>query len=144
MDKTRLPNNMCLVYEYMDKHKSRIITIDQFIWRGFGKDIAEALDMQVGSVYNLIAKLVELGCISRIRHGGTNTPSLYKLIKEPDGFEYTLLKEQAVGSRAKSPTKNERIQDSLNRLSNRVTELERQFKELEVKYTQLKIDLRSQ
>lgn len=128
MDRTRLPNGICAVYEHMDKNKILLKDTEQLIWRGFGLDIAKALNLRVGSIYNIIGQLVDLGCITRLRHGGINTPSVYAIIKEPDGYQYTLQKEQAVMfDRVRMPTQYERTQDAITRLTNRVTELERRL-----------------
>lgn len=135
MDKTRLPENLCRVYEYMDNNKEVLLVLDaseMSVWRGFARDISEALDLPTTSVYNIIARLIDLGSLTRIRHGAAKTPSVYRIDKEPDDYQYTLNKEMfALSTELRSPTKYERMQDSVTRLTNRVNELERRVKELE-------------
>lgn len=103
-------------------------------WTGFGVDIAAQTKINVNHVYRYMTTLESLGCIRRIRHGAASTPSIYQLLKEPDADEYDLMRERGLTTgRIQVPTQWQRVQDSINRLNNRITDLELRLARVERK-----------
>lgn len=117
---------MLIVYNYLYDHQNN------GRWRGYGADIAEGTKLHVNMVYRCIGKLEGIGSIRKLRHGGLNSPSVYQIIKEPDGNEYELMKERSIMTgRFEMPTQWSRVQDSLNRVNNRLNEIELRLERLE-------------
>lgn len=122
----KLPRNVLIVYNYLYDHQNN------GRWRGYGADIAEGTGLHVNMVYRCIGKLEGIGSIRKLRHGGLNSPSVYQIIKEPDGNEYELMKERSIMTgRFEMPTQWSRVQDSLNRVNNRLNEIELRLERLE-------------
>lgn len=126
----KLPRNVFLVYQYM--YNNRIMEDSSIVFRGYGADIASGTNIKTYLIYRYISMLEILGSIKKLRHGAANSPSVYLLIKEPDGHEYDLMKDRSIMTgRDEMPSKSTRLQDSLNRLVNRLNDVERRLERLE-------------
>lgn len=131
MGRTPLPENMARLYHLMESSK-HYVDIDptgnvSHRWQGFAKDLAKEMAMSPNSVYRIVAHLTENGCIRLIRHGGMNTPSIYELLRAPDNSAVLLRDRAFMDGRIQAPSKTAKLQDAITRLTNRVTELERQM-----------------
>lgn len=141
----QLPRNLHLVFAYLNENSESLNKRDFFqdptkedetlrIWRGKGKDIAEATGIKSQNVYRNISTLSIMGCIVKIRHGSRDVPTVYQILKEPDQHEYLLLLERNIMSeKLELPGKADRAQDSVNRLISRINDLERRVRFLEGK-----------
>lgn len=122
----KLPGNLMKVYNYLYENQ------EDGKWSGFGADISEATGIFIKHVYRNITTLEALGCVKRARHGSANSPSIYLILKEPNAEEYDLLKSRGLTTARKGvPTQWQRVQDSINRLNNRITDLELRLARLE-------------
>jgi len=140
-EKTQQPERILQVYEYLKTNSqntpwSAIFGSDSgvpvIIWRGYGREVSEATQTSVNTVYKCLSTLEILGCIKKIKHGAYQSPGIYQLIKEPDTEEYQNLKDRSVlTDKLEFPSKTTRLQDSLNRLSTRVSELEFRLERIE-------------
>ncbi len=138
-----LPKGIVQVFEYLDSRKMESTWEELagpfssrkgelFIWRGFGQEIADALSMKLKYVYSSMSVLESLGSIKKIRHGAYATPSIYRVMDEPDVLEYIKLKERSIlFDRPQLMTKSDRVQDSLNLALHRITVLESKVNRLE-------------
>jgi hypothetical protein len=80
-----------------------------------------------------MAKLAVLGCVKRAAHGGRSAPSVWLLIKAPDRAEYESLLERSLDSgRFTIPTRTQKIQDAINNLMSRLSELEQEIERLKL------------
>lgn len=126
----RLPESVILVYGYM--YNNRTDDGRKTFWRGYGKEIAEAEKLQLSLVYQAIGKLVTLGSIKKLRHGAKDSPSIYQILKAPDGKQYEDLKDRSLMTgRLEMPSQWSRVQDSINRLNRRMNDFERRLERLE-------------
>lgn len=108
-------------------------------WRGFGQEIATATKLQINVVYRCIGILETIGSLKKLRHGAYKTPSLYKLIKEPDGDEYIQMKEVSViTGRLEMPTSWQRVQDSLSRMRNELNEIHYELNRMKLEMAELR------
>jgi len=132
----RLPKDISRVFDYLNERKVKAtwseiygpmsdLSGEIYIWRGYGKEIAQELDINLRATYNSITVLESLGCLRKIKHGAQNTPSIYRIVKEPDVTEYYRLKEQSsMFGKPIAMSKADRLQDSLNKALHRISVLE--------------------
>lgn len=130
-----MPRSVLAVYKHMDR------TSKDGEWQGFGKEIADEISIKLNVVYRSIGMLENLGCIKRMRHGANKAPSIYRLIKEPDGAEYQQLKAQSIMTgRLEMPSQAQRVQDSITRLRSEVNSLTYEVGQLRVRLERLEHD----
>lgn len=137
----KLPKAVVDVWQYMMDHHDTALPETIFnnknpehliVWRGFGYEIAKAVHYNKNVVYRSISILETLGSIRRIKHGAGPAPSVYQLLKEPEGKEYLAMKERSlISDRLQVPTQAQRIQDTLTRFTNRLNDIERRLRDLE-------------
>lgn len=114
-----LPDNVEKIWNYLVDNSR------EGSWSGFGTATAKVLRMNQGYFYRCMTLLEHIGSIEKIKHGSNGSPSLYKLIKPPEGVEYQAYKTRSLTiDRARAPSKYDKLQDSITRLTNRVNDLE--------------------
>jgi hypothetical protein len=136
----KLPSNTLRVYEYMiDNSLFMDNTLFYFtedtakikVWVGYGKTIATHIERSIDTVYQAFGLLQVRGFLKKLRHGGSSHPSAFQILPLPDDYAVDLqLVRQSVILGAQSSSKYDKIQDSITRLTNRVSELEAQVEEL--------------
>ena len=144
--KSPLPPSIVDVFEFLNSrkeevHKSIILglryaneTDNIWIWRGFGRDIAKHVHYNINVIYRTLSLLDTLGSIKLLKHGAGPAPSVYQIIREPQGKEYIEMKERSlISDRLQVPTQAAKIQDTLNRINNRLNQLEARMKIMESK-----------
>lgn len=136
---------MQAMYSYMLASSETVNTRDYFrfdvptntptaqIWRGFIREVAEALAIPRYSVDQALGRLVSLEAIRQISRGTHGNPSVYLLMEAPTAETYDALQERsATTGRYKPATPLQRAQDSVNRLAKRVAELEQRLERIEL------------
>lgn len=102
------------------------------IWRGFVKDIAEALEIAKHLVDSAVTNLIYVESVRRIYRGSHGHPSIFYLIESPDNNKFMQLQELSHRTgRYHTLTTEQRLQDTINRLANRVSALEAKVERLE-------------
>lgn len=135
---------MSIIYQYMMDHGTSERALEYFsfdvpqdvefisIWRGFTKEIAEALSIKKHLVDQSMANLTYVESIRRVYKGSHGHPSIYHLIESPEQNKFMQMQERNHRTgRYKTLTKEERMQDTINRLNNRVITLEEKVERLE-------------
>ena len=125
----RQPILIVQVYKYLDKHKDK-----DNRWTGFIATIAQNISTPISSasVSRVIMQLQVMKCIKRIKHGAYGHPGIYEIVKPFDESEYKDFKiNSLISDRLEVPTYTARMQDSLNRLNNRLSEVELRLRRLE-------------
>lgn len=103
------------------------------IWRGFVREIAEALELPKHSVDEAIRNLCYVESIRRIYKGSHGHPSIFYLIESPDENKFLQLQELSHRTgRYQTLTTEQRLQDSINRLVKRLVTLEEKVERLEL------------
>lgn len=99
------------------------------IWRGYARDLATKLDLTVGQVSNALSLLDTVGSISLVTRSNQYRPALYVFLKPIEMKDLLELKERSlITGDLKTTTKNQRVNDTLNRAINRIDKLEMQTK----------------
>lgn len=128
---------MTQIYQYMIDHGNSEKALEYFqfdvprdvetisIWRGFAKEIADDLGVPKHLVDQAITNLCYVESIRRIYKGSHGHPSIYFLIEPPELNKFMQLQELSHRTgRYHTLTPEQRMQDSVNRLTNRVIALE--------------------
>lgn len=140
MEKNTLPKRLARIYLFLAENSEIVPWSAVFekhdevrIWKGFGQSVADELDFNINAVYRYFHMLEVMGCIKKIRHGAATSPGIFQLLKEPKTSSYYDLKDRSLttGLTSYTPTQSTRLQDSVNRLYNRVTELEKRMERIE-------------
>lgn len=134
---------MKLVYQYMLEtgESKKALEYFQFdvpqdvemisIWRGFVKDIAEALDIAKHLVDSAVTNLTYVESVRRIYRGSHGHPSIFYLIESPDNNKFMHLQELSHRTgRYHTLTTRQQLEDSINRLARRVQALEAEVERL--------------
>ena len=94
---------------------------DVIVYEGMiTKLICSDLNYAMPMYTRILRCMQELGCIRQIRRGGSTTPSLWELIKEPDENAFLAL----VPKKRKPVSKVEMLADQVNSLTSRVNQME--------------------
>lgn len=105
---------------------------DISIWRGFVKDIADALELKKHLVDDAVKNLTWVESVRRIYRGAHGHPSIFYLIEPPEENKFVALQELShVTGRYHTASPEQRAQDSINRLVSRITALEARIERLE-------------
>jgi hypothetical protein len=136
---------MVAIYDYMASH-SEIVSPNEFfkfgipatmtgeirIWRGRSIDLQNEFQHNRKIVDQTITALMNTEAIQRISRGSSVTQSIYLLGNRPEVLTYESLKERSlVTGRAEIRTPTQRAEDAVNRLNQRITELEQRVERLE-------------
>lgn len=101
------------------------------VWRGFIKDIAEELDIKKHLVDQAMMNLSYGESIRRVYKGSHGHPSIYQLIEAPEQNKFMQMQERNhLSGRFKTLTPEQRLQDSITKLVNRVIALEEEVERL--------------
>lgn len=101
------------------------------VWRGFVKDIAEALDIKKHLVDQAMVKLNYAESIRRVYKGSHGHPSIYQLVEAPEQNKFMQMQERNhLTGRFHTLTPEQRLQGSINALVNRVIALEEELERL--------------
>lgn len=135
---------MSAIYQHMMEHSSTEKALDYFkfdvpqdveyisVWRGFIKDIAEALDIKKHLIDQAMQNLIYVESIRRVYKGSHGHPSIYQLIEPPEQNKFMQMQERNhISGRLKTLTPEQRLQISINSLVNRVVALEEKCERLE-------------
>lgn len=135
---------MILIYQFLTEHSSteRALELFEFdvpqdvetisIWRGFVKDIANAMNLKKHLVDQAITNLIYVESIRRIYRGSHGHPSIFLLIESPELNKYLQLQEKShLTGRYHTLTPEQRMERSFNQLVNRVTAVEERLERLE-------------
>lgn len=102
------------------------------VWRGFIKEIAEALDIKKHLVDQAMLNLKYVESIRLVYKGSHGHPSIYQLVEAPEQNKFMQMQERNhISGRAKTLTPEQRLQTSINQLVNRVIALEEKCERLE-------------
>lgn len=102
------------------------------VWRGFIKDIAQELDIKKHLVDQAMTKLSYGESIRRVYKGSHGHPSIYQLIEAPEQNKFMQMQERNhLSGRMRTLTPEQRLQDSINKLVNRVIALEAEVERLQ-------------
>lgn len=135
---------MALVYQFMLEHgtSERALEFFQFdvprdvevisIWRGFVRDIAEAMQIKKHLIDQAVTNLCYVESVRRIYRGSHGHPSVFYLIEPPENNKFMQLQELSHRTgRYHTLTPEQRLNDSITRLVNRVVVLEAKVERLE-------------
>lgn len=104
---------------------------DIYVWRGIRSNIAADLNLKQHLVDQAITQLRYVESVRRVYKGSAGHPSIYWLIEPPDQNKFALLQERSYRmGRFKSLTLEQRLQESVTRLTNRVIALEEEVERL--------------
>lgn len=144
---TKLLDRMVMLYEHM---QARSITIETAeypsygisvewptdtvtIWRGSAQTLADNFVLKKHLVDVAIAKMLAMDCIIRLTVGYSSVPSMYLLKNRPTLDEYNALIERSiVTGRRTLPNQNQRLNDSINRLTNELADLRQRVERIEL------------
>lgn len=113
------------------------------IWRGYARQLAERLELTTAQVSNCLSLLDIIGSISLVARSNQFRPALYVVLRPVEIREIIDFKERSlITGDLKTPTKNQRINDSLSRALNRIDKLEYQVKILTANLQKLEDRLR--
>jgi len=102
------------------------------IWRGHTADIATKLNEKRHVIDRAITSLTILESIRKVARGSHSTPSVYLIGTRPSQLAFEALKERSLlTGRVEIRTQGQQAQDAVNRLNNRVRELEQRVERLE-------------
>lgn len=134
---------MTEMYQYMMEHATYERALDYFkfdvpqdveyisVWRGFVKDIAEALNIKKHLVDQAMTKLNYGESIRRVYKGSHGHPSIYQLIEAPEQNKFMQMQERNhLSGRFTTLTPEQRLQTSINSLVNRIIALEEEVERL--------------
>jgi hypothetical protein len=144
MEKQTLPfTRMIEIYQFMMSQATSERALEYFkfdvpqdvefisVWRGFVKDIAEALNIKKHLVDQAMVNLNYGESIRRVYKGSHGHPSIYQLIESPDQNKFMQMQERNhLTGRFKTLTPEQRLQDSITKLVNRVSALEDEVERL--------------
>lgn len=135
---------MTLIYDYMMQNSSSEKALDYFrfdvprdveyisIWRGFLRNIADELDIKKHLVDQAMQQLFYVESVRRMYKGSNGHPSIFYLIEPPEQNKFMQMQEKNhITGRFHTLTPEQRAQDSINRLTNRVIALEEKIERLE-------------
>ena len=145
-DPSRLPKNLAEVYTYMDENSHLIDPREIFgfaardddseikIWRGFAANIASAIQTSVPMIYKIQTTLQSLNCITKIRNGANNSPTVFQLHFPPNPNYYaTFTERSSVFGRTKPPSPFDKLNDRVTRLTEEIQMLKNRLDILESK-----------
>lgn len=149
MEKQTLPfMRMSSIYQYMLQHSTYEKALDYFkfdvpqdvehisVWRGFLKDLAVELDIKKHLVDQAVMKLIYTESIRRVYKGSHGHPSIYQLVEAPEQNKFMQMQERNhLTGRFHTLTPEQRLQDSINKLVNRVIALEEEVERLKRRVT---------
>jgi len=120
-----LPKGLAVIFEYLEKNAT------DGVWFGYAREISEALKLKLPKVYYTLNVLQVCGCIEKLKHGSGSNKSAYRLLKQPNYYDYNLvLDRQDLTNNLVVPSRQQRNADSINRLNARVARLEEQIGEI--------------
>lgn len=135
---------MTEIYQYMMTHSTSEKALDYFkfdvpqdveyisVWRGFVKDIADSLNIKKHLVDQAMMNLNYGESIRRVYKGSHGHPSIYQLVEPPEQNKFMQMQERNhLTGRFKTLTPEQRLQESINKLVNRVVVLEEKIERLE-------------
>jgi hypothetical protein len=130
------------IYAFMDKGHEKVwaheylgpghppVTID--IWRGRLIDIAQALELSIGTVHAEIGHLITMDCLTLLMRGSRHNHSVYLLSGAPDEELWQQQHERNfITGRMVPITKAQRENDRINRLVREVEKLKHRVEMLE-------------
>lgn len=101
------------------------------VWRGFLKDLVEPLGIKKHLIDQAVVKLAYGESIRRVYKGSHGHPSIYQLIEAPEQNKFMQMQERNhLTGRMQMLTPEQRLQDSINKLYNRVIALEEEVERL--------------
>lgn len=136
---------MTQIYQFLQEHSTSERALEYFqfdapqdvetisIWRGFVKDIAAALELGKHLVDQAIVNLIYVESVRRIYKGSHGHPSIFLLIEPPELNKFMQLQELSHRTgRYQTITPEQRLQESINKLVNRVIALEEELERLKL------------
>jgi len=103
-------------YKDDEEHKSQIIVYEGFLTQL----VTGQLSLSTPYYTHVMAALKRMSCVRQLKRGGGNAPSQWELIRQPTLKAFL----EAQPKKTKAQTKDAMLQDQINTLTKRVSEVE--------------------